>query len=180
MGKKTIIILTVTVLLIADCYSQKIMVGGRESNGRLAWPDFIGKIDQNSSFNAYTHYNLRTNINRIQVLGDSVLIEGFEVTVELDQSRSWAKPDRLSDKLLEHEQGHFNLGILCMREMLEKYKQTRLTKDNYNTQLRNMLDEISKKYKDLGIKYDAETDHSKNPEQRLKWNNFFTEQLKDK
>ena len=180
MRKRTIIILSVTILLIADCYSQKIMVGGRESNGKLAWPDFTGKIDQNSSMFAYTYYNLRTKIDRIQVLGDSVLIQGFEVTVELDPDRSWAKQDRLSDKLLTHEQGHFNLGILCMREMLEKYKQTRFTKDNYNTQLRNMLDEISKKYNDLGIKYDAETDHSKNLEQQLKWDNFFTEQLKDK
>ncbi len=180
MGKKTITLLTVTILLIADCYSQKIMVGGHESNGKLVWTDFTGKIDQGSSMNAYTYYNLSTKISSIQFLGDSVLMQGFEVIVELDPNKTWAKPDRLSDKLLEHEQGHFNLGILCMKEIVEKYKQTRFTKNNYSTQIRNLLDEVSKKYKDLGTKYDEETNHSKNLEQQIKWNNFFTEQFKDK
>ena len=177
--KKTTILLTVTILVTVVCYSQKIFIGGRESNGKLTWPDFTGKIDKSSPMNAYTYYNFSTRFSNVQFLGDSALIQGFEVKLELDQSKSWAKPDRLSDKLLEHEQGHFNLGILCMKEVLEKFKQTRFTKSNFNTELRNMINEVSKKYNDLGIKYDNETDHSKNLEQQTRWNNFFTEQFKN-
>jgi hypothetical protein len=101
-------------------------------------------------------------------------MNGFEIILELDPNNSWAKNDKVTDALLIHEQGHFNLGILCVREILNKYKETKFTRSNYKVALQGIISDASKKYNDLGLLYDKETDHSKNIEEQLKWNKFFS------
>ena len=131
-----------------------------------------------SSFSAYTAYKTNYRTENVQVFGDAVSVGKFEVTLEFDAKNSWAKQDRLSDELLVHEQGHFDIGMLFVKELLAKFKNAKLTKANFNSVLQNIMTETSKKYNAMGIDYDNETDHSKNKEQQLKWNMFFEESLK--
>ena len=174
----TLIALFLSVSLKSFC--QKILVNGEESNGKLAWSDFTGKVDKSSSFNAFTAYKFNTKTESVKFVGDSAKIIGFQVFLELDQKNSWAKKDKVTDDLLIHEQGHFNLGILSVREIMAKFKEAKFTKSNYNTLLQNIVNDVSKKYNELGIKYDAETNHSKDAEQQKKWNTFFLENLQSK
>ncbi len=125
------------------------------------------------------HLIFNTKFANIKFLGDCAVINGFEVTLEFNHQNSWAKMDYVTDNLLVHEQGHFNLGILCVREIMAKYREAHFTKTNFNALLQNIINEASKKYNDMGLKYDKETDHSKSSEQQIKWNNFFLEQLGD-
>jgi hypothetical protein len=106
-------------------------------------------------------------------LGDSAIINCYQIILELNPKTSWVKKALATDELLVHEQGHFNIGILSMKEILFKYRTTKFTKSNFNEVLKNLFLDTQKKYNDLGIKYDNETDHSKNKEQQLKWNKFF-------
>lgn len=165
------------VLSNAKLFSQKILVNGKESNGKLSWTDFIGDPDQKKSFNAFTAYTFRTKFGSVNFFGDSAVVNNLEVILELDSKNTWAKKDRVTDLLLVHEQGHFNLGILSSKEILAKFKATKFTKQNYNSLLQSIINDVSKKYRDLGIKYDDETKHSENREQQLKWNSFITEEL---
>lgn len=167
------------IILSLNSYCQKIIINGQETKRKLTWADFTGKVEKGSSFNAYTAYNFNTKIGSIKIIGDSVSIIGFEVTLELDPKKSWAKEDKVTDELLIHEQGHFNLGILCIKEILSVFHETKFKKSNYNVTLQSIINDISKKYNDMGIKYDAETNHSKNKEQQLVWNNFFAEKLSE-
>ena len=64
-----------------------------------------------------------------------------------------------------------------IQEILKKYKTTKFTTSNFNITLQNLIKEVSKKYNDMAIKYDKETNHSTNVVQQQKWNNFFSEQL---
>jgi hypothetical protein len=172
------VILVMTAILFSYCsFGQKIMVNGQESTGQLIWSDFTGRVDKGSSFNAFTSYKFNTKVGNIKFVGDSAIINGFEVILEFDQKNSWAKKDKVTDDLLVHEQGHFNLGILCVKEIMKKYKEAKFTKSNYNSLLQSIVNESSRKYNEMGIKYDEETDHSKNIEQQLKWNKVFAEQL---
>ena len=43
-----------------------------------------------------------------------------------------------------------------------------------------MFSETLSKYMELSVKYDKETDNSKNKEQQLKWNAFFETELAKK
>ncbi len=157
--------------------SQKIFINGNESNGKLKWADFTGKVDKKSTFNAFTSYKYKTNFGGIQAKGDSIIINGFEVTLELDQPNSWAKTEKVTDELLEHEQGHFNLGILTMKEIIERVNQSKFTKDNFQNSIQKIMNEVSLKYREMGVKYDEETNHSIDKEQQQNWNIFFKSML---
>ena len=173
---------TVTFLILAlhisfNIYSQKIIVNGQESTGKLNWDDFTGKVIEGSPFNAFTSYKFNTKFANIKFISDSAIVNGFEVVLEFDNINSWAKKDKVTDNLLVHEQGHFDIGILCTREIMAKFKEAKFTKENYRILFQNIINDASKKYKEMGIKYDDETDHSKNTKQQIKWNSFFSEQL---
>lgn len=162
---------------VMQTHAQKVIVNGTESNGKLQWNDFRGKIDKSSSFAAYTFYNLGWKVKGARASGDSMIIEGFEVTVEFNDKNSWVKMERATPQLLLHEQGHFNIGILAVREAMETFKKTKFTQANFKELLPKMVSTISKKYSEMGVVYDKETDHSKNADMQNTWNSFFAERL---
>lgn len=170
--KKAFAILGI-LLIHQSSFGQTIFVNGQSSNGKLQWSDFTGKVDKTSTFHAFTVYKYRTKIKNIKPSADSVIIEGFEVILELDQSKSWARMKNVSDALLLHEQGHFNFGILTMKEILEQVKQTHFTGTNYQVTLQKIVDQVANKYHEMGRRYDEETKHHMDQQQQLKWNEFF-------
>ncbi|MBK7734978.1 MAG: hypothetical protein IPI36_06940 [Chitinophagaceae bacterium] len=178
MKSSKILILFFTLLISLNLFSQKIIVNGQESNGKLTWDDFTGKADKSTPFKAFTSFRYKTKIEGISFVGDTAIINGYEVILELDPKKSWAIKDEVSDELLVHEQGHFNIGILCIREIMVKFKQTKFTTSNFSQLLSNLFKSTTNKYSELTLNYDKETDHSKNKVQQEKWNKFFTEELK--
>jgi hypothetical protein len=176
MKIKLLLVLAV-ILLSLNIYSQRIIIRGEETNRKLTWDDFTGKPDKSVSFLAYTRFKLSYEVGDVKVIGDSVAIDKFLVTVELDPKESWAKKDKVSDALLVHEQGHFDIGILCMKEILANYKQVKYTKSNFNYVIQGVINKAGKKYSDMTLQYDRETKHSSDKEQQAKWNAFFLEEL---
>ncbi len=174
--KSLLFILMMTTFTILS-YSQTILINGQKSDGKLVWSDFTGKVDPSSSFDAFTTYRFKTSLGSIRSVGNSVIIDGFDMILELDQKQTWAKKGKTTDKLLVHEQGHFNIGILHVREITQRFKATEFTLANFESQFNKILAEVTKKYNELKLKYDKETDHSKNLEQQEKWNAFFQKEL---
>jgi hypothetical protein len=159
--------------------AQKIIISGKEGNRPLVWEDFSGKTDEGSEHFAMTYWTISYKMSNIQFDGDVAIIKGFEAVLELNAKGSWLKKGKGTDDLLVHEQMHFNTGLLCLKELLQKEKEIAplLTRKNFAPKLQSMFEEVLKKYTALGEKYDAETDHSKNIDQQKKWNEFFKEQL---
>jgi len=171
----------VFLALICFCtvhaFAQKIVISGKNGNRKLEWADFTGKPDANSTFFAHTWYTLKYSYNNVVTNGDQATIDGFEAILELDPNKSWVRTDKTSDELLEHEQGHFNIGIMCMRELLTTVNGTSFSKSDYAEALRNIFREVMRKYNDMNVQYDNETEHFKNKEQQQKWNAVFAEKL---
>lgn len=157
--------------------SQKILIHGEETDRKLNWADFTGKVDRNSPFVAYTGYQITFKAENIQAFGDSLSIGKFEVTLALDPVKSWVNMAKATDELLVHEQKHFDIGIICMREILAVYAKTKFTKYNFNETIQGIITSTRTKYHDMGLKYDEESDHSKNKEQQAKWNMFIAAEL---
>lgn len=179
LRSKSLIIYLLIATFSLNSWSQTILVHGNESDGKLAWTDFTGPVIENSSFQAYTSYKFRTKYESVQYDGNFAIIDGFEAILELDPEKTWAKMDKVTDELLVHEQGHFNLGILTVQEINKRVSETKFTRANLNSQLKRIIDETSRKYKQLTLKYDKETDHSKNIKQQERWNQFFLEKIAD-
>lgn len=169
--------LIIILLLGYSSVAQKIIVSGQESSGKLKWADFRGTPDPQSNFYASTAYNFSYSFGKILPVGDSLIISDFEFVLEFDEFKSWVVKGKETDELLAHEQGHFNLGILNGREVINLIKGAKFTKENIRTRPGELLQDISKKYSDMSVLYDAETKHSMDKEQQGKWNGFFKEQL---
>ncbi|MFL5773840.1 MAG: DUF922 domain-containing protein [Flavisolibacter sp.] len=170
-----IFIFLLSFTLIANC--QKIIISGKETSRPLVWQDFSGTPDNSSPFYALTWWTIKYKYDRVEFTGNDATLIGFEVQLELNPSKSWVKTDKQTDMLLQHEQQHFNIGILCMRELIADINMARLKKDDYNDVVRNLFQAMMTRYKAMDIKYDEETNHGAIREQQEKWNEFISKEL---
>lgn len=174
--KQIFILLLISTFSIC-AWSQTIVVNGKESDGNLVWADFTGPVDESSSFTAYTSYRYKTKYDSITYEGNTAIINGFNVTLEMNTDKTWAIMDKVTNELLVHEQGHFNIGIITVREIMKRVSETKFTKSSWQMQMKKIIKDTSQKYNRLTLQYDKETNHSKNVKQQEKWNVFFLENL---
>lgn len=157
--------------------AQKVIINGVEGNRLLQWSDFTGKPDLSSPYFAYTVWKTNFKYSAVRFSGDTALISGFQMTLMLDPIKSWLKKDKKSDELLLHEQGHFDIGLLFMKEVLEEISKVTFTRSNYQSEIRNLTSRVHKKYNEMTLTYDEDTNHSKNKEQQKNWTKFFSDNL---
>lgn len=158
--------------------AQKIIINGQQANRQLTWEDFKGTPDNNSHFFAYTAWNSRVKYDNVQFDGDKAIINGFEMTVEFDPVKSWVKKGKETHDLLKHEQGHFDVAILYMQEVLQKFSSSSFTRNGYEAEFKNLIQDVYKKYVEMGKQYDSETNHSIDKPKQEQWNSFFSEKVK--
>lgn len=168
----------ILLLLIANlAYTQDIIISGTNKNRLLNWNDFKGEPDENSPHDANTYWNINYGIKGMTLKGDTVKIGSFSVTLTLDENRSWIKAQKQTDRLLKHEQGHFNIGLICQREIIRQLNSTVFFKDGLQEKMQTVFSSILDKYHLLGQQYDKETDHSKNQQLQDTWDAFFAKEL---
>ena len=177
MKQAKAILMLVGLLFSLLGYSQKIFISGKEGNRKLVWSDFSGNVSRSSPFAALTHYDYHYKIENVKVEKGIVKSSDFIVTLEFNPDKSWVKDGKQTDELLKHEQGHFDIAIVCVKELVAMYKKRTLTAFDFNESVKELTKETFQKYKELEAQYDEETDHSKNKEQQLKWNDFIAKQL---
>ncbi|RYG50934.1 MAG: hypothetical protein EOO01_09580 [Chitinophagaceae bacterium] len=107
-------------------------------------------------------------------------LNGFEMTVEFDAKNSWVKKGKETEELLKHEQGHFDVGVLYMQEVLESMATARFTRAGYKDEFQKIIKDIHDKYVAMGDKYDKDTNHSIKKDEQAKWNAFFEEKVLSK
>ena len=159
-------------------FSQDIIINGVNKNRPLSWDDFKAEPDRGSSHDAYTFWNITYNINGISFKGDTAKIDKFSVTLQLDEKFSWTKPEKQTNSLLKHEQGHFDIGLICQREIIRQLSSAVFLKADFQNKIQTIFSSVLEKYHLLGLKYDEETDHSKNQAAQDSWNIFFASELK--
>lgn len=158
-------------------FAQDIFIGGVNKNRPLQWSDFRGTPDNNSGHEAFTVWNVTYNLSGISLKGDTIRVGKFLVKLEFDENQSWVKPGKQTGLLLKHEQGHFDLGLICQREIIRQLNSTVFFKADFQQKIQSIFSSILEKYHQLGLKYDAETNHSTNQAAQDTWNLFFTAEL---
>lgn len=175
---KKYICLALLTCISTLAFSQDIFINGVNKNRLLIWDDFKGIPGGNSSPAAFTVWNITYSINDIRFKGDTVKIGKFSVKLEFDEKQSWSKPEKQTAILLKHEQGHFDLGLICQREILKKFNSAVFLKADFQNKMQAIFSSILEKYHLMGLKYDEETNHSRNQAAQDNWNVFFAAELK--
>lgn len=158
-------------------FCQDVIINGVNKNRLLTWDDFTGKPDKSSSHAANTYWNLNYSFQRISFKGDTAKVTGFSVKLELNENLSWVKQEKQTNNLLKHEQGHFDIGLICQLEIIKQFNSTVFFKTDFQNKIQTIFTAALDKYSQIGIKYDEETDHSKNQASQDNWNVFFDREL---
>lgn len=170
------LVLALILFCSLQTFAQKIIIHGEETSRLLKWDDFTGRPNMESPYFAFTYWNTTYKYDAFQFKGDTVKWQ-VQITLDLG-TNSWRKRDKVTDTLLKHEQGHFDIGIICSIEMQQKINTTVFLRHNYQAQLSTVIKEIVDKYKQMDLLYDEESNHHANREQQWKWDAFFANKIK--
>ncbi|WP_460913936.1 DUF922 domain-containing protein [Spirosoma areae] len=138
------------------------------ANGKLSWEDFSGPVEADSKYSATTYWQVNYTYKVLSVHGDTVNLD-WQVFTSL-KGTSWVQPDKKTDELLQHEQGHFNIGQLCALRFNKVIKSTILLKSNYVEKINLIFKSILAEANQMDLQYDEETNHSRNRSEQKKWN----------
>jgi hypothetical protein len=163
--------------LLNMAMGQEVIISGVNKNRLLTWADFTGTIDKSSEHDANTYWKIKYGFTGVGFKGDTAKLQGLYVKLELDKDHSWVKQNKATDNLLKHEQGHFDTGLLCLQELIDRLNNTVFFKADFMEKIKTAFSGILAKYTQMGITYDTETNHSKNEQQQDKWNIFFAQSL---
>lgn len=174
MNKVYFISLALLIFLL-PAQAQTIIINGEKDRTILRWEDYTGAPDEGTNLFAYTYWNIYYNWEPFPFKGDTAKIN-VNVMYELGKN-SWRKQGKVSDSLLEHEQGHFNIGLLCAIAFRKRINKTVLFRGNYQSRITEIFNEELEKYRKMELLYDSETNHFYNREQQRKWNVFLKKEL---
>lgn len=159
-------------------FSQKHETGKMipwDENRPLTWNDFKGPVDKKSSFYASACAGIYLKTEQSGDGNITVLAETF-----FDPAKSWYLKKYADEKLLEHEQRHFDIKEIYARRFIGRVLETDLAAE------KNPLEKIQKIYRqtlvemnDFDDLYDRETKHSVNKEQQTTWNDKINRLLEE-
>jgi Bacterial protein of unknown function (DUF922) len=175
--KKIFYLLLLSFLWQSNSFSQNIVIAGVQGERALTWNDFTGKPEKESPHDANTYWNIDYSFKGVNFIGDTAVFSGLNIKLELNAKLSWVKKEKETDALLKHEQGHFDIGRLCVRALQQAYTTNVFLRKDLQAKLNSTFSEIMKTYHEMGIQYDKETDHSKNKEAQKRWEDLLAEKL---
>ena len=175
--KKLIYLIPILALVVFSAFSAKNLYNPE----KIDWDThFHGQPDQYSPYAAVTatiwQYSYVTKISANKLHID------FKFKAGVDSEKSWVKTKRIKNKeiskeLLNHEQGHVYINYLLLKNGEETIRNQKYTKLNYKKLIKHTADKVSKKYSELQIRYDDETDHGSNLVAQGRWDNLIKKEL---
>lgn len=164
--KKILVIFAFLLFSIVSISAQNI--NGKEIRNRdVEWSDFTGEVDRASKFAAWTYWVTSYSFPAPKIYGNGVRVN---ISVRLFlRADSWVRPGKQTARLLNHERGHYRIGMICANEIEQTINSKEFSKNNYHKEIDAIYWQIIEKYKALGKQYDAETNHFNNQEQQKIW-----------
>lgn len=102
----------------------------------------------------------------------------MEVLCTFHPAKSWFGAERCkNERLLAHEQLHFDIGECSARELRKTLSGTRPF-EGAEKSFRSIGDSILSKWHDIQLRYDAETGHGTDSIPQERWNHFVDSTLK--
>lgn len=103
--------------------------------------------------------------------GRTIVVKTADVAIFMDTKRSWVVDGKMTDELLKHEQGHYDITALGVREFYEAFR-------NFKGKDAKSLDEkilaagesAQKKIDAVNKRYDGQTEHFRKKAEQEKWN----------
>ena len=140
---------------------------------KISWMDFQGSAQINTSVAAVSAIGITYN-----VVSHSIDKYKFEINAVFEKGKSWAWTEKISDTILYHEQGHFDLGEIYARKMRQGLisNQFQFTRKNIIQEIHKVLDLYADSLTIMHQNYDLA--FSKNYDKQKEWNLYIKKELK--
>jgi hypothetical protein len=141
---------------------------------RLAWHDFRKDkvLAQTEAAESWTGIEFSGNCENGEFT--------FEVDAIFHRDSSWVVPGRWNERLLDHEQGHFDLAELYARKLSQALRNLESPCENMELTrglIQNILQLNQQQLEQEQRRYDIETRHGTNRKRQESWNEFLRSQL---
>lgn len=137
---------------------------------KLTWADFAGKPNHTSGHAALTSSNIG--------FGWSYGDEGFSynITCTFNTKESWGKIK--NDHILAHEQAHFDITELYARQLHKALKNFKYSAKTGGKDVNALYAGLMNELNQMQVRYDKETDHSRNLAKQKEWLLLVESELK--
>ena len=143
-------------------------------NIKLNWKDFKGKSKDTSTVYAISVIQLKLKFNESRS-GEKV--KSFDFYATFDRNKSWFI-DTSFRYILEHEQGHFDIGEICARKFRKSVMQLKNEKGSLKEkELMRIFKEHSSLLNEIQNQYDQETRFSRDVANQGNWSMKIIKQL---
>lgn len=146
-----------------------------DENKKLSWSDFQGRPEP-GKYVASTNSGISFTFS--YTVKDGKVAMDYEVKSNFYPKLSWYIPAEVDDYILQHEQTHFDISELHARMLRKKIEATLFT-NNAKREVEALYKEIERQRRSMQVKFDIETDHSKNEQAEFKWEVYIAKQLRD-
>lgn len=142
-----------------------------EQNRKLTWQDFQSEVDEQEPLHAMSSTNIAI---KARCTGN---LMQFEVKCVFVTKDSWSK-NKLSERLLAHEQKHFDLTEVHARLIRRRLSETTNICSSGKINLSKVVEIYFDDWKAEQERYDQETNHGLNEEQQELWAGHIENRLK--
>ncbi|MGG5207389.1 DUF922 domain-containing protein [Chryseobacterium sp. MIQD13] len=160
-------------LFINTLFGQKIIW---KEDHKLVWDNFKSAVrtKNNSDVIAYTHCGWEYSVVKSSNPKSPVKIE---IAAIFNEDRSWKDVKRTNDYILLHEQKHFDIAELFVRQFRKEIAENIKTSGDYDKKFKAVYSKISNDYENFQISYDKVTEHGMNKEKQAEYNTLIAEEL---
>jgi len=148
------------ILLTVSDPGQKDLIEWN-SDKRLSWTDFKGRVPVNAANAALT--NTAINVE----FGFSKKGMTYSIKCRFDKTKSWVRIK--NDLVLGHEQGHFDIAELHARKLNKALKDYKFNSKTVSDDVNRIYENIMKDHHNFQSEYDQQTDFSRKVDKQMEW-----------
>ncbi|HXB12059.1 MAG TPA: DUF922 domain-containing protein [Bacteroidia bacterium] len=176
---RSLSVLLLGIILIVCSSFQQNKIGETilwSPNSEPGWKDFKKSLQGNAIEAAYSVCGIDISSSPKQI-NDTIFLE-VEAFFSKTESAKTTEKELLTNNVLTHERGHFDITELYARMLRKDIKEASFkTVEGFYNNVQVMYDKETKACKEKQDEYDKETNHSMNIKYQEKWNKEIAEEL---
>lgn len=157
-------ILLLSILLMAFCVNQKPNIRLYDEGYKLTWDDFELPFPDTATHIAEIEVNFNITTRSTRFL-DTILVE---VNAYYEPGKSYVKPGKETNYLLNHEQRHFDIAEVYARKTRKEISQVKYF-SGYKDSAVYIYRKFHNEYRQCQFDYDLATSHSLNEQIQKQW-----------
>jgi hypothetical protein len=143
-------------------------------NKQLAIADFKGKPDMSSVGVGATFSGIQVSMEGQS--GNGKMEVKVLMLVYFDKSQSWMKPEGQDERVLKHEQIHFDLTAIYACKMYQAILKEKFNSKNVKQRIHEIHDKLIDELQARQALYDKQTQHGTIAEQQKTWAENITKE----